>query len=117
MKIMKRLKLNSRQENVFIHSIFGVFLSTILLIICLLILLLWNGINYLLDHNWFISYSTLGYVYLVCWLAALTIGYFFIKSESKTSRGDKLWEHEQDRIYIADSIGDDYFDVWDPYGD
>jgi len=113
---MNRLTLNIKKLDV-LHIIFCIIVSSILFVFCLLLLLLWNGSNFLFDFNWVISYNTLGYAYLGCWIVTFILLYLYIASESKSSRGNKLWEHEMDRNYIADSIGDDYFDVGDPYGD
>jgi len=114
---MKRFKLSSKLDNVATNLLLYIFLSTCLFIASLLLLLVWNGINYCFDFNLSIRYSILGYVYLGCWIVVLILAFIIFKSDSKSKRGNKLWDHEMDRRYIGDMVGDDYFDTGDPYGD
>ncbi|MFN5372661.1 MAG: hypothetical protein ACK5B6_14460 [Bacteroidia bacterium] len=114
---MKRFKLSEKQGEIVLHVIMCIVISTILFVLCLVLVLFWNGLNYVLDYTASINYPILWYVYLVCWVGALVIDYFYIKAESKSSRNSKLWNHEIDRRYIGDAVGEDYFEPGDPYGD
>lgn len=114
---MKRFQLTVKQGELLLHIIMCIVISTILFVLCLLFVMLWNGLNYVLEYKASINYPVLRYVYLVCWVGALVIYYFYIKLESKSSGIVKLWDHEMDRRYIGDAVGDDYFEPSDPYGD
>ena len=114
---MKRFKLSEKQGEILLHVIMCIVISTILFVLSLLLVLLWNGLNYVLDYKASINYTILWYVYLVCWVGGLVIDHFYIKAKSKSSGNGKLWDHEMDRRYIGDAVGEDYFDTSDPYGD
>jgi uncharacterized membrane protein len=114
---MNRFNLSKNQREILAHAFMCIVISTVLFVLSLLLILLWNGLNYLLDYKATIDYGVLWYVYAVCWIAALVINYFFIKSTSKSSGSNKLWDHEMDRRYIGDLVGEDYFDTSDPYDD
>ncbi len=100
------------------HAFLCIVISTVLFVLSLLLILLWNGLNYLLDYKATIDYGVLWYVYAVCWIVAFLMGcFFYIKSLSKSSGSSKLWDHEMDRRHIGDLVGEDYFDTSDPYDD
>ncbi len=114
---MNRFNLSEKQKEILAYAFMGIVVSSVLFVLSLLLILFWNGLNYLLDYDATVDYVVLWYVYAVCWIASLVINYFFIKSTSKSSGSSKLWDHEMDRRHIGDLVGEDYFDTGDPYDD
>ena len=97
---MNRFNLSEKQKEILAYAFMGIVVSTVLFVLSLLLILFWNGLNYLLDYDATVDYVVLWYVYAVCWIASLVISPTFngtkqaqpTKVRRVFDEGDDIWQ-------------------------